>query len=502
VSHSHRRGAVTSGFAWISIGRLVLQAANLVSLMVTSRYLAPGEFGLFAPVAIIGSLAYAASEGTFATVLMQRQELTDDHVRVSLWASVLTALAATALMVGCSPLVERGFGFPGLAAVIAVSALMLPARLVAAVPANLLQRQMRFREIAGVSLTTSILGKTIPTVVLAVSGFGVWSLVAGYIIQAYMDAAILLRLARPSLAWPTDWHCARDVLHFGGRFMAIKSVNQIALNIDTVLVGRLLGVTSLGLYSRAFALMMLPVGLLGTTAQQALFPSFARVQHDKALLRQQFYTALDVMTGLVMPLSGILVVLTGGFVLVVLGEQWQQVVMPTRILFAAITFRIGYGLAETLSFATARLTSALIRQVVYACLIATGAWIGSRWGLSGVAAGVAIALLVFYIGSVDSAVRLVDGSRRTLVMLHLRGLAITALAVGPATALTYVGAETANGQLVIGVGSGVLFCLTMSAIVFKGPRWLSGASGEVLPRFAKGFRRKIGTRESQLAVSL
>ena len=159
---------------------------------------------------------------------------------------------------------------------------MLPPRLVATVPTALLQRQMRFREIALVAFFTRIVGRILPTIVLAVSGFGVWALVAGYVIQAYLDAAMLLYLARPRVGWPSDWRCARDVWSFGGRFMAIQSVNQMALNIDNIVVGRLLGPAALGFYSRAFALMMLPVNLLGTSAQQVLFPRFSRLQNDRA----------------------------------------------------------------------------------------------------------------------------------------------------------------------------------------------------------------------------
>ena len=74
-----RGRSVGVGFAWASAGRLTLQASNLVALMITSRFITPLEFGLFAPVVILASLIYAASEGAFATALMQRVELTDDH---------------------------------------------------------------------------------------------------------------------------------------------------------------------------------------------------------------------------------------------------------------------------------------------------------------------------------------------------------------------------------------------------------------------------------------
>lgn len=486
-----RPGDGMSGFAWTSFGRLTLQAANLVALTVTSRFIAPADFGLFAPVAILVTLISAVTEGTFATPLMQRNDLRDDHIRVSVWASVFASIAMTAVLMAGSPLVERAFGFAGLATVVAIAASMLPARLIAAVPTALLQRQMRFRELALVALFTAIVGKTLPTIALAVAGYGVWALVTGFIVQAYLDSAILWMLARPKAGWPRDWGCARDVLGFGSRFMAIQTVNQLAMNVDNILVGRLLGPAALGFYNRAFALMMLPVTLLGSSAQQVLFPRFSRLQQDRDTLRSELYMAVDLVNGLIMPLVALLVIVTDSLVLLVLGSAWASVVLPTRILFATVTFRIGYKVAETLSFATASLMPALVRQVGYAAAIALGTFVGSRWGLVGVACGVGTALVLFYVSSLSAAARLVDASWQRLALLHGRGLLITVLAAGPAAVVGALGNQSLTSRIVADGGAVLLFCFTMAAIMFRGPAWLSGASAPVVGSLANRLTRVI-----------
>ena len=213
----------------------------------------------------------------------------------------------------------------------------------------------------------------------------------------------------------------------------------MAQNIDNIIVGRLLGPAALGFYSRVFALMMLPVNLIGSSAQQVLFPRFSRLQQDKSALRLEMHLALDLVTGLILPLSALLAIVTDSFVLLVLGESWSPIIVPTRILFAMVSFRIGYKITETVAFATASLTPALIRQACYAGLIALGAFIGSRWDLTGVAAGVGLALAIFYFSSLQAALRLVDGGWQTIARLYARGILITILAAGPAA---IVGAYT------------------------------------------------------------
>lgn len=477
-----RGRSVGAGFAWASAGRLTLQASNLAALTITSRFITPAEFGLFAPVVILASLIYAASEGAFATALMQRVELTDDHVRVSFWASTITGVVMMAVLIAAAPLVEKGFGFHGLAPVIAAASLLLPVRLMSAVPTALLQRQMRFRDLASVTLIAAIFGKIIPTVVLAVRGFGEWALVIGFVGQTYLEVSILMYLARPQVGWPSNWQSARDILDFGGRFTIIQSVNQVAQNIDNIIVGRLLGPEALGFYSRVFALMMLPVNLIGSSAQQVLFPRFSRLQEDRRALRTEMHLALELVSGLILPLSALLAIVTDSFVLLVLGDNWNPIIMPTRILFAMVSFRIGYKVTETVAFATASLTPALVRQACYAGLIAVGALVGSRWNLTGVAVGVGTALLIFYIASLHAALRLVDGGWHTIIRLYARGIVITALAAGPAAVIGAYTGPSLHTRVVADASATIVFAIVMALILFKGPRWLAGPSRDVLSR--------------------
>ena len=280
--------------------------------------------------------------------------------------------------------------------------------------------------------------------------------------------------------WPADWRRARDVVGFGGRVMAIQSLNQVASNVDNVLVGRLLGAVALGFYSRIFALMMLPVNLLGSSAQQVLFPRLARCQDDKAKLRSQLDVAVDLVNGLAMPLSALLIVMADSLVLVALGSTWASIILPTRVLFAVVAFRIGFKVTDTLSIATASLMPTLWRQAAYACLVAVGTVVGSRWNLTGVATGVAVAVVVMYLVSLGAAAGLVGASRRRLALLHLRGAAIAAITVGPAALLSSLAGDDLTARIAGDVGAGLYFCAAMAFVMFMGPRWLGGASAEIL----------------------
>jgi O-antigen/teichoic acid export membrane protein len=109
-----KSGGIARGYLWAMITRLSLQAANMLALIVTSRLLSPADFGLFAPVIVIASVAYAVSDSAFGTALTQRQDIETDHIRAAFWMSLAAGLGLTATIALTGPLLEDLFGLPRL----------------------------------------------------------------------------------------------------------------------------------------------------------------------------------------------------------------------------------------------------------------------------------------------------------------------------------------------------------------------------------------------------
>jgi PST family polysaccharide transporter len=179
-------------------------------------------------------------------------------------------------------------------------------------------------------------------------------------------------------------------------------------------------------------------------------------------------------------MSAMLVIASDSLVLLLLGPSWTAIVMPTRVLFGAVMFRIGCKVTDTLTIATGHLMPTLWRQAGYAVLVALGTLVGSRWGLTGVAAGVAAALLLVYLAGLVSASRLLGAEAGPLAAAHLRGAIVTALAAGPAAVLSSLAGEDLGSRLAADAAAGACFCAAMAFVMFLGPRALGGTSADLL----------------------
>ena len=125
--------------------------------------------------------------------------------------------------------------------------------------------------------------------------------------------------------------------------------------------------------------------------------------------------------------SVVLCVLAPEIILVVLGENWQPVILPLRILSIGMFFRTSYKMSDSLAQATGAVYNSAWRQTIYAVLVVVGVWLGARWDLGGVAAAVTLAIFIKYVLMAELSLRLLPLGWGDFIMAHMPGLLIGGL---------------------------------------------------------------------------
>lgn len=376
----------------------ILQAGLQFGLgVVLARLLTPSDFGLAAMAAVVVALATLLLDLGLGAAVVQRNPITERHVRV---AATLGVLLGSLLAVGTlliAPLAGSLLRAENLPAVLRAQAILFVLAGVGVTSRALLQRSLRFRQLALVDLVSYGLGYAPLSLVLALNGFGVWSLVVGALLQSLLANTLAVSVARhpwrPLLAWPE----ARELLRFGSVGALNGAVGQLAFHGDNLVVGRLLGAPVLGLYGRAFSLMMLPLWYVGNTLFSVLFPALTELRNDRRRFARAYLLAVQFVTLVTGPVMVGMAVAAPHLIRVLYGPSWDGVVAPFQIFCAVGTFRILAMPAGAVTHALGQIDAELRRQVVYAIWVIAGAAIGSRWGIAGAAAGVATGILYKYV---------------------------------------------------------------------------------------------------------
>jgi O-antigen/teichoic acid export membrane protein len=451
-----RTHVAARGFAWTGAGYGAQAVGQLLLLVVLARELTPADFGVVQAALVVIGLGRLLTESIVGPALVQRPSISDRLVRTGGTIAVVCGLVTSAVTFVAAPLLASLFDAEEFVPVLRVLQISFIVQAVGVVSESLLQRELRFSRLATANACSFVLGYAGVGVALGLAGAGVWALVGAHLGQLGLYTALLF-LSRPVSLRPTlDRDCARELMHYGGGFTLGRFFNYAALQGDYAVVGATLSSAALGIYGRAYQLLGAPAMLLGQIIDRVMFPMQAELQHDRVRLANQYRRAVSLVAVVMLPLSTFVLVLAPEIVTVALGDRWDSVVTPLRLLSVSLLARTSYKLSDTLSRALGLVYARAARQLVYAVLVVAGALVGQRWGVSGVAAGVAVAVIANF-GLMAHLV--LDATGLTwpaFAGAHRRG---AALAAALAAAIVPV-AVVANGA---GLPAVVTLCLAAAA---------------------------------------
>lgn len=469
-----------SWLLWAAVGIGGQGVGQFVLLAVLARRLSPEEFGIVTATMIVVGLGRMFIEGSTGPALVQRERLEPAHVRAGFAVALYTALFLMGVSLLSAPFVESFFAMPGLAPVMRALSLVFLFLGLGIVPEALLQRELKLKAIAFSDNLSSLVGLMMTGVVLALAGFGIWALVLAVLCQMFLKAVALLLMRPHERALVPDARAARELWEFSGGFLTARVFNYSAGHGDNFVVAKWMSAETLGIYGRAVQLMTMPAMLLGEIIGRVLFPALARHQTDRPRLLATYRRGIELSASLMLPAAAGGILAAPEIVRVVLGPDWDAVIVPFQILAAILVARMGYKISDSLAQATGTVYERAWRQAVFAVLVVGGAFLGKRWGVEGVAIGHALAIVANYLLMADLSRRTTGLAWHRFAALHGRGLVLAAgfglLVAGATRGLRSLEAPSwavLLGGLFVPAGLAVLGA-------WKAPRAVLGEAGEWL----------------------
>ena len=479
------------GMVWTAYGSGAMALLKILVLVLLTRLLTPADFGVVGAAMVVITFSLTFSQLGLGPALVQRPVLERGHISTAFFASTGFGFAAAALVWLIAPLLALFFRMDHLLPVVRWLAIVFPILGLTTVAENLLQRDLRFRLLANTDVAAYAVGYGVVGVALALLGRGVWALVAAQVTQVCVRSIVLLRASPPLFHPRPTRKCFRELLGYGAGVSAARIGFTVANQIDNFVVGRWLGAVALGLYSRAFQLMSVPTALLGDVLDKVLFPTMARVQHDQRRLASAFLQGTAIVVLVTLPAGVIAAILAPDLVAVAFGDKWLSLIAPFQILALGMMFRTSFRLSDSLSRATGRVYRRAWRQGAFALMVFLGAVIGQRGGITGVAAGVLVALFINYVLMAQLALNVGQITWLRYLQSQLPAMRLTAVLAAATFAVTsglhrlgmgplinlFLGTATALGLAALLVWQAPIFSLGQ-----EGARMLETLRGHVMAR--------------------
>lgn len=393
------RGAISTAITQWS--RLVLQTASTV---VLARLLTPSDFGVAAMVTALVGIGDAFWNLGLQTATIRYKTVTHAQVTFFFWLQVVLGITLTLVTIGCADLVAGFYHNPKLVHVTMVYSTYFAISGFVAQHQAVLTRQMRFSCLALADVFALAIGLATAVVVAALGG-SYWAIVA--------SALVTLSIRLILYWWTSGWLPGRPQLASGVRPMVRFGLNlsvtnlftYIGQNADNVLIGHAYGSAALGLYSRAYNLLLLPVNQIQQPMARVAIPVLSYLQDQPERFRKYYDTAVSAVAYLAMPLITTVAALSAEVIDILLGPRWSAAAPIFQVLAIAGTLNIIRNPNGWLFTAMGHAGRQTAWSLVSRPIMVAGFFIGLPWGPIGVAWSYTITNLLLLVPGCAWAVR-------------------------------------------------------------------------------------------------
>ena len=296
--------------------------------IVLARILCPEDFGIVGFIAVFVGLADILVDSGLGSALIQKKEVTEKHIKTVFTSNLLISIVLFVILFIVAPFIADYVNVPKLDLYLRVESVMVLIRAFYVVQSSLLNRSLKFKDLAGINITASILS-AVSAISLALLGCGVWSLIAKNVIL-HLSLCVLYRIkSRVPYRLGIDRASLKGLFGFG-IFVALTNFLDILYsNIVSFILGKKYSVEELGYYNQAYSLKQIPVYSMSMVITQVLFPYLSRMQDDRGRFFENTRKVIRITSFIVFPLITYLVIAAKPIIVFLYSAKWA----PSSVYF-------------------------------------------------------------------------------------------------------------------------------------------------------------------------
>lgn len=333
--------------------RIVLVGVMLVSYVLIARLLTPEEIGIYSVATALIAIGQVVRDFGIGNFLIQEKNLTKEHIRTAFGISFLIGGTLFAIFGLGAPFVARFYNDERMTLIVRIIALNFLVMPFCTISLALLRRNMQFGRLMNVNVAAAVIG-TAMTLGLAYAGFGPQSLAWGAIATNVVTGlgAWIARAERgvflPSLS---EW---RKVLTFGGQSAGVAVVTTIAMDMNDLVVGKVLGFAPAAIINRANGLVSLFNQQVMGAIRSVALPAFAQAHRANQQLEPLYVSTVTAVTAIAWPFYGFVALHAIDIMRIMFGPQWDASARLVPVFCLSGMLAATCNLALTLATAMGR----------------------------------------------------------------------------------------------------------------------------------------------------
>ena len=323
---------------WSALAEISSRFVQPIVTLILARLLSPSAFGIVAIATSVAGIAQILQDAGFGKAIIQTDDYVDTHANNAFWMNMGLGFVLYVVIYFTAPFLSQILLIPEIVNVLRVYCLQIVILSFTLVHSALLRRQIRFRDMFVIRMTSSIFPGFI-SIVVAFWGMGVWSLVYGSLLGSISQLFLYWILSdwRPRLKF--DMAIFNKMLGYSKWVLLEGLLGWIVLSGDSIIIGRFLGVNDVGFYRLGVTIIALVSNIFFTPVVNVALSLFSRLQTNLPDLKEQYKKLTQLVVTVSIPVGVGVAMLAKPIVVVLLGEKW----IGAEIVIAIMAIRAGLG---------------------------------------------------------------------------------------------------------------------------------------------------------------
>lgn len=320
-----------SGLSWSFIDQIANMGITFVVGIILARILTPREFGLIGMIVIFIEISYTFINSGFTQALIRKKDCDETDYSTVFFFYVITSLFFFLLLFFSSGLISDFFNEPLLAKVLKVLGLLLIIDSLSLIQRTILTKNINFKIQANISLISSVISGII-AIIMAFTGFGVWSLVAQRLSRQTIKTVLLWLWTKWTPVLVFSKKSFFELFGFGSKLLISSLIDTIYRNMYLLVIGKFFSAQDLGYYTRADQFKNLPSQNLNGIITRVTYPVLASIQDDVPRLRTNYKKLIRSTMLITFVLMLGMAAVAKPMIITLIGEKWLPSVIYLQML--------------------------------------------------------------------------------------------------------------------------------------------------------------------------
>jgi len=388
-----------SGLLWSFIDQFANLGITFISGIFLARLLSPSEFGLIGMISVFIAISISFINSGFSNALIRKKDCTDTDYSTVFYFNILAGVSFFFILLFSAPAIAGFFDELQLKPIIQVLGIVLIIDSLSITQSTILSKRIDFKLQARISVIAS-LSSGIVAIIMAFSGFGVWSLVAQRLFRQGINSFFLWLWNRWRPQWVFSKQSFKELFGFGSKLLVSGLIDTLYRNIYYLIIGKFFSPQELGYYTRADGFKNLPSQNLNGIIGRVSYPILSHIQHDKPRLKANYQKLIRSTMLITFVLMLGMAAVAEPMIITLIGEKWRPSIIYLQMLtFVGMMYPLS-ALNLNMLQVSGRSDLYLKLEIVKKILAVPTIVIGIFWGVKIMIGGMIVnALFAYYLNS-------------------------------------------------------------------------------------------------------